>query len=341
MATTDKYFRIQLHILRDGESALEALSACLNYGIVNTGEGERQTQESRDPNNGSDIADVETFLERNSKHPYYAELEKIDESHPDRKLYKNAFMGCAMHGVSGGSLGNNVRHFKKVANSDPKQVYFTIKADLLWGAIYTARETGMNEFKPLSWLEFRVLAAILSGPGHQDIGYAVLGWESIQARACGFHKKAPLQELVKENQEKAKKWGRPVPAALAGLPPHCQPLGRQTIRNTIDRLEVLGFFARVCFRPETEYSFKHSGPELRELMIKRKVSQTARKSKLAEHREADRVAWESSRKPTNGKPIRNHSPTNGATNLPTNPPTNGATNIKRNTEEKCCNEKSP
>jgi len=293
MSNTDKYFPIQLHILHHGETALEALDACLRYGVVNTGERERQAQNKRE----SGVDDFETFLERNPTNNYRAELDQIHESHKDRTLFENAFMGRVIHAFTGSSLEFDVKIFKQVSNPDPKQVFFRIRADFMWGALYTARGGDMSGLRPLSWNEFRILAAILSGPLNND-EYTVLGWESIQARACGFHKKELLANSLVNRKPYEKK-----------LPPHCQPLGRQTIRTIVDRLEVLGFFARVSFGPETAYSFRHESLDLRALMTKRRQSRMTSKLKLAERRSADRVAWESSTKPNNGKPVGNQSGT--------------------------------
>jgi hypothetical protein len=127
-----------------------------------------------------------------------------------------------------------------------------MKGSYFWAACYQARaEADPTNPWPehgMSWREFRILCAILSVKTNRA-GYAKMGWETIQARACGF--------TTKESFRNADV----IPDHLA------PPLTRKQIRITCEALEDLGFFAR--FRLSTgrvgghmAYSVKHDRDEL-------------------------------------------------------------------------------
>jgi hypothetical protein len=155
-------------------------------------------------------------------------------------------VGASIVGVRGGSRADDAITCCQHRHSG--DVFFRIRADWMWNAIHTAREAAGEEeetehFKPLTWREFRILAAILSARVN-SYGFTFLGWESIQARACGYHSKALFQ------------------AGKATLPAHCQPLSRHDIRRGLDRLEALGFYARCRYATGPRgglmaYSFRH------------------------------------------------------------------------------------
>lgn len=127
-----------------------------------------------------------------------------------------------------------------------------MKADFVWAALGKARAEELENQpfpkKAISWNEFRVLCAIFSAKINRQ-GYALLGWETIQARACGFSSKAKFI--------KAKESGN-----LHGL-----PLSRKQIRTILEKLENLNFFARFRYSSGarggyTAYSVRHSRQEL-------------------------------------------------------------------------------
>ena len=260
MSTGDKYYTAPLAILRSGQSALCALESVLCSGIVNAGLGYLDTH-------GEDAYNL--LLEQASE---AAEKQGLPAKPPPRftvkdcngisianeravELWKASHAGAKLCGVSGGNRASDAQQW--ATHNRKGEVFFRIKSEWLWNAIYTARRdegtispanAGREDLKPLSWREFRILAAILSAPVNKLRGFVFLGWESIQARACGFHQKAVL-------------------AAKKGeLPPHCQPLTRSQIDLTTSRMEVLKFYLRFRYSKgdrggKTAYSFRHETRE--------------------------------------------------------------------------------
>lgn len=240
MSATDLYFTAPLALLHSGTSALDVLDRCVSCGTVNAGIGYRRTHgeaafleqldraKARMEAQGDDLPAV---------HPFDASPDTLDE----------ALVGASIVGVEGGCCATDATIYHQ--HLDPGGVFFRIRADWMWNAIHTLRadqgkeEDGRVDFKPLTWREFRLLAAILSSRVN-SYGFTFLGWESIQARACGCHSKALFQ------------------AARATLPAHCQPLSRHDIRRGLDRLEALGFYARCRYATGPRgglmaYSFRH------------------------------------------------------------------------------------
>lgn len=255
MSTGDRYFTAPLAILRSGQSALDALDAAVCCGLVNAGLGYLVTH-------GED--EFITLLEQADE---AAEKQGLPARPPPRftlkdcdgkaiaheravELWKAAHAGANICGVTGGNRARDAQTW--ATHRREGEVFFQIKSEWLWNAVYTARaENGgdvNNDFKPLSWREFRILAAILSAPVKKFQGFVFLGWESIQARACGFHRK----DLLTSNKSE--------------LPPHCQPLTRSQIDLTTSRMEVLKFYLRFRYSKgdrggKTAYSFRHETRE--------------------------------------------------------------------------------
>ena len=255
MSNSDRYFTAPLSILRSGNSPLEALLIALDCGIVNAGIGYQKA---------NDEDDFQTLLEEANEH---AEKQSMP-THPPPKFRLTTAEGkemskeesenvwlCAHAGaklceVSGGNRANDARIW--ALHRREGEVFFRIKSEWLWNAIYTQRQEAgavvTNDFKPLSWREFRILAAILSAPVHQSRGFVFLGWESIQARSCGFHRKDLFD------------------AGENTLPLHCQPLKRSKIDLTTARLELNKFYLRFRYSKgkqggNTAYSFRHDSRE--------------------------------------------------------------------------------
>lgn len=260
MSKEDRYFTAPLAILRSGQSALDSLEAALCSGMVNAGIGYLDTH-------GED--EFNMLLEQANE---AAEKQGLQAKPPPRftlkdcggnpiaheravELWKAAHAGAKLCGVTGGNRGRDAQVW--ASHHRKGDVFFRIKSEWLWNAIYTARnEAGTispadaerADLKPLSWREFRILAAILSAPVKKFQGFVFLGWESIQARACGFHRK----DLLAKTKE--------------ALPPYCLPLTRSQIDLTTSRLEALKFYLRFRYSKgdrggKTAYSFRHETRE--------------------------------------------------------------------------------
>lgn len=255
MSTEDRYYTAPLSILRSGQTALEALENAIECGIVNAGLGYRESKGE---------AEFQKLLEQANE----TARKKGSPTSPPKGLklkdcygksmggaqsvvvWEAAHAGSQLLGVTGGNRAKEAQtwatHFIKDA------VFFTIKGCWLWNAVRAARkDAGQkvdSDYKPLSWREFRILAAILSAPVHKCRGFVFLGWESIQARSCGFHSKRLFNI------------GEP------SLPPHCQPLTRSKIDLTTARMEVNKFYLRFRYSKgkrggKTAYSFRHDTRE--------------------------------------------------------------------------------
>lgn len=247
MSADQTYFTVPLSLLRAGKNELEALQRSISCGIVNAGIGHRR------------MHGEEAFQRRLAD--ARAESEALGEDPPDVDPWdaspdavEEAQVGASIVGVQGGCrVADAITHRQ---HDQPGAVFFRLRSDWMWNALHTASQAAGEdeethddaaERKPLTWREFRVLAAILSARVN-SYGFVFLGWESIQARACGYHTKELLQ------------------AGKAALPAHCQPLSRDVIRATLDKLEALGFFARCRYSTGGRgglmaYSFRHPGRE--------------------------------------------------------------------------------
>ena len=107
--------------------------------------------------------------------------------------------------------------------------------------------------------------------------YVFLGWESIQARACGFKSKA---EFAK---------------GMTVLPAHCNPLSRKVIRNTLETLERTRFFVRFRFSVGDRggryaYSFRHATREDLAKSVESSLTEANKHQKrVIENRTSDRA----------------------------------------------------
>ena len=271
MSATDHYFTAPLALLHSGTGALDVLERCVSCGIVNAGIGHRRTYGE---------AAFQTLLTTATAGARSQGLPT--ECPKDVRLYfwQAALAGSQFLGIRGGSCARHAAVYQ--AQLQPGAVFFRLRADWMWNAIHTARqaagEEATKDFKPLSWREFRILAAILSAKVN-SYGFTFLGWESIQARACGFHSKALLQ------------------AGKATLPAHCQPLSRRIIRQELDKLEALGFFARCRYAKGARgglmaYSLRHPKREGLVAAIKRwAAANHAFQTKAAVQRAEDLAAF--------------------------------------------------
>ncbi|MDB6005073.1 MAG: hypothetical protein JWR15_2060 [Prosthecobacter sp.] len=275
MSASDLYFTAPLSILRSGTSPLDVLNRCLSCGIVNAGLGYRKTH-------GEDA-----FQQKLAEAIASAEAQGEEDPLPldpwnESPLYlEEALVGATIVGVQGGDREQDTLNYKQ--HCEPDAVFFRIRSDWMWNAIHTTDESGEEEEKaekrkPLNWREFRILAAILSAKVN-SYGFTFLGWESIQARACGFHSKALFE------------------AGKATLPEHCQPLSRDVIRAELEKLEALGFFARCRYSKGERgglmaYSLRHPKREgLVQAIQKWVADNQSFKAKVTALRAADMAAF--------------------------------------------------
>ena len=265
MSKSDKYFTVPLATLRAGESAADALEIAVQVGIVNAGVGYEKTHDSEDWE--QILSDAQDNAETQGMPVRPPPKSKCS---PD--LWFKALVGWHLLGVTGGNTESHVGTWEQHhRQGDP---FFRIRRDFLWNAVYTARRDAGGDAepdKPLSWREFRILAAILSAPVNR-YGFTFLGWESIQARASGFHNKKGFAQ----DRET--------------LPDHCAPLTRSMIRDALNRLESLGFFGRFQYRPNgrvggyTAYTFRLDHSALIAAVHSWAVSKENSKIKLAAKR---------------------------------------------------------
>ena len=285
MSKEDRYYTAPLSILRSGNNPLEALLNVLSCGIVNAGIGYRKVNHEDE---------FQTLLEEANdqaeekgapvKPPPFFNLKGADGKPLPPLEAKDAWFcahaGSKLLSITGGNRADDARIW--AMHRHEGAVFFKIKSEWLWNAIRTARrEAGVKveeDFKPLSWREFRILAAILSSKPN-SYQFTFLGWECIQARACGFHSKALFES------------GRDA------LPAHCQPLTRQMIRDACDKLEPLGFFAKCRYSGGksggfTAYSFRHPKREdLQAAVLQWKSANSSLKAKRDAHHASDLEAF--------------------------------------------------
>ena len=244
----DKYFRFPLAILQGinengkpcNSTPFDIIDNALSYGIVNAGVGLIKTQGQ------------EHFEEVLADSPLWDDELNLDQ------YAEAALVGASMCGVKLGGLGN-AKAAGGVYERYQKNIFplVTMKADIFWSAFYqTGYEQGRRDDRPergISWREFRILCAILSGKTNRD-GFWFGGWQQIQARSCG---------MLKKPYKAAKR----IPGHLT--PPYSQ----KQIKRTCDTLEALNFFARCRHSKGARggfmaYSFKQSREDLREAVAR-------------------------------------------------------------------------
>lgn len=291
--TSERYYTVPLAILRDGTSALHVLESAVSYGITSAGIA-FQVHHADDQEKLDALRDDANKRAHEAGMPWLppAKLKLADADGRTlsrveaERLWVAAHLGATLLGITGGIRERNAANYARLQREG--QVFFRIKSEWLWGALNQARhEAGRCEApeRPISWREFRIIAAVLSGKVNSH-GFSFLGWESIQARACGFHSKPLFQ------------------SGLASLPAHCEPLTRQMIRAATDKLEALGFFARCRYSRGKAgglmaYSFRHPKRENLQAAVQQwDAANRAFKTKTASHRASDQEAF----KRTNQEP---------------------------------------
>jgi hypothetical protein len=169
-------------------------------------------------------------------------------------------------------------------------VFFRIRKDYLLNAHKTQGEP-INQTrppdKPVSWREFRILAAILSQKPNRH-GFTFMGWKPIQARSCGYHNK----QLFERGREQ--------------LPEHCQPLTRSQIRTATAKLEHYEMYARSQYSRGPggymAYSFRLTTEQLRHAISAWAKSRSG--GKVADRRSDDREYF-AKQSPTDNQHIAN------------------------------------
>jgi hypothetical protein len=278
-----KYFTAPISALRSGTAPVEVVENILDIGIVNTGVGLSNTM----PDDEYEAA-LEEAQKRAAKFNepqempskdalWYADGSRLARDDAET-LWNQALVGWNVHSVTGGSRTGDAQMWLKLTT--PGEVFFKVRSDFLWTALRTAKdEDGLEQ--RISWREFRILAAILSARTNQ-YGFAFIGWETLQARACGYHSK----KLFNANKET--------------IPSHCEPLTRSMIRGCCDKLEALGFFARVRYSTGEAgglmaYSFKLERSALIEAVKKWAAANASFDTKVDGHRKSDQEAFKKKR----------------------------------------------
>lgn len=243
---SDSYFTFPLAVLNGPINSGTitprlCMEAAISFGMFNAGRGYCH-------NHGEDA-----FKDR-----FNEECEKYNlrgQSKPGWTTpAADILVGAALCGVTiGGNITEGLKRHKETISKVPHDPPFVrMASNTLWAAVDQARaESGDGTKFPergISWREFRILCAILSVKLNRA-DFSFIGWETIQARACGFVTKEAFK-------------------ARTVTPEHlAPPLSRKQIRATLDALECLGFFARFRLSqgPKgglTAYSFRHDREEL-------------------------------------------------------------------------------
>jgi hypothetical protein len=290
----DSYIKVPLACLSQGRSPEEAFALMLGTGLVNAAIGYRhhrgeeryqflleQAQNEQDELGWPYEAPEGLQLQRSA-----TQAEAHTLTVPETEdLWDLALVGSYLLELDAPDPQIHAQHW--LDHHRPKAVLFNIRLNFLRQAWELAHQPNkLSESKwDLSWRNFRVLAAILSAQLNRE-NFCFLGWETLQARACGFHTKA----LLAANRHR--------------LPAHCQPLSRDQIRLTTASLELQGFFARVRYAAGARggymaYSVRHSREELTAAVLRWRDSRNQKHPTLTAHRQADRLAFaKSSESPT-------------------------------------------
>lgn len=276
MSKQDHYFTFPLAVLNGEDfnyagkcpvaTPLNCIELALHCGIVGAGKGFRHHQGQSD---------------------YQARLTEICDK---LKMGKTSRPGpCSSKGevlvgaeICNVELGNqDSSHLERIAeharNSPKGGPLVRMKSDFFWAALYQARAEADPAVpwpeRGMSWREFRILCAILSVKTNRA-GFAFIGWETIQARSCGFTTKEAFR-------------------AAAKIPDHlAPPLTHKQIRPTCEVLENLGFYARFHFSSGSRggrmaYSVRHTREELGDAVCD--AVNFSDRVKIKANREADAI----------------------------------------------------
>ena len=244
------YIQFPLALLRYASTPCEFFDKAIGYSCVNAGLAhyKRDSEQWR-----TAFKSLGRLSEKQSKELaralWYAGYE------PGLKgLVVAAHLGrdvCGMHG--------GIPHEMAVAYAAVKRkcdsALVRVSSDIFWAACHDARDKEEQETpkgKRLGWRPFRVLVALLSARINSK-GFAFIGWEGIQHRACGFSQRKNFK-LLEENAE-------PWPQIVLPIPT------RDMIRADLRHLEANNFFLRHLIGKRgcygmSAYSFRHESREL-------------------------------------------------------------------------------
>lgn len=226
MDASAKYLSFPLTLLRVASSEVQFFQDAAGYAAVNAGTGYAKLYGHED-------------LKALSR----SVLQMQEDT-----MFAHGIVGAHVCGMQLGDRSGKSAHetFFRVQSLCAESPKVRVSSKWFWTAAQTA-DGEQQSGHQISWDEFRILVAILSGQVNH-FGFTVLGWEAIQHRACGFHRKSDFRNF----QRSGEPW-----------PDHCIPLGRKAIRNKVDRLESLKFFLRHRISKGergglSAYSFRHS-----------------------------------------------------------------------------------
>ena len=283
MSDNGNYFTFPLAVLHAGKSPLRCIDLAINCGMLSAGKGFRHLNDNEDFEEKIEKICEEQNIGKTARPGSHTEAAEI-------------LVGSSICNVT---LGRHSRpHLESLTNlvaRVPKDGAFVrMKSDFIWPALEQARaeEQPASPWpgKGISWREWRILAAILSVRRNRA-DFAFIGWETIQARACGFTTKKGLRDAE-------------------SIPDHLSPsLSRRQIRDTTDQLENLGFYARSGFqREDVEDSWRIpsgiNGVNWPRRFAISRTSGTGRKLRLTEPRTSAN-AWKCWKGPSPGQGLAN------------------------------------
>lgn len=235
--------KFPLSLLRAGRSEFSASASILWTAVRNVGIGFQKTH-----------AEIE----------FQALVEQGEECwnsgaiHLDGDDRENVCVGAALLGLDRLPCGSVIQDALNEAERFRDTPFVALKQEFLWALLLQYPSPGRPELPVggddgkhrLSWREFRVLSAIISGKVNR-YGFTLLGWETIAARASGFFRKEDAWEVA--NREE-------------GQPKHSELLSRSKVCTTVQNLEALRFFMRFRYSRGlrggfSAYSIRHANRE--------------------------------------------------------------------------------
>ncbi len=236
MSQFDQYLQFPLCALSFGETTYQRLNAILDYGVVHAGirlwQKESADEKSR----------FLAFLPHRSKIPQG--FEPNDPRHC-AVLYGIEKVGVIYSNLDGLLVGHGTleafkNEFERRFGRDA-----TVRIRKKW--LFQARDG-----KGLTYREFAVLCAIYSCIGSKQ--FTRITRERAQHRSLGYKNKSTLQAELPRRADGA------------------QPLTERQVRDTIDRLHGLRFFARCTYgRRVTYYSHRLTDEQLRKYVMKKHI----------------------------------------------------------------------
>ncbi len=192
------YFQFPLSCLAWGGSPRERMEAIMNYCQMERGHREC----TLNPQGAASIS-----------------IPKGSKVTPGS--YRAWSLGGPALGVRGGDAKVDWRNHQRLSTLAPHP-FVRIRNDWFWNCLHGLR--GTQAERPLSYVEFSVLCAILSKVGTKK--HSSCTWREVQCRAMGYTTQVKMAEGMRSRVDGAK------------------PMSRQQIRTVLERLETNQFFAR-------------------------------------------------------------------------------------------------